>query len=297
MENMMIVFLIASVTVFTSPNDACVSAIMREIRTARSDVFVQTDTIQLPDVLNILDLAAKRGVKVTVDATHPESGTTIVIDRKTVFAGSLRLVPRAVGSLFMVKDDPDIALKFSAWMVDHRGHSKRYVASLLNNPSETKLASDASSCSTCGGTKLVTCQRCDGKWSKRVTYEVPCDKSAQVGCGGGGERTCFTCRGAVNQKCAKCKGRGYYSIGKRRVSGTKRTLYAGCVPCGGSGQGFIDSTSYGRNIVRKGSGTVKCAKCVQGKITCPRCDGKGTYQKKGKCPDCKKGKVACPDCA
>ena len=97
------------VSVFLSPDDACVTAIMRELRRADSEIFVQAVAITLPDVLNGLDLAVKRGVKVTVDTMHSRAGTTIVIDRKTVIAGSLQLVPRGVGHLFIIKDDPDIA--------------------------------------------------------------------------------------------------------------------------------------------------------------------------------------------
>ena len=282
------------VSVFLSPDDACVTAIMRELRRADSEIFVQAVAITLPDVLNGLDLAVKRGVKVTVDTMHSRAGTTIVIDRKTVIAGSLQLVPRGVGHLFIIKDDPDIALKFSASIVDHRGHTAKYTAKMLSRPTEKRLAGDEAQglCQTCNGTKLVTCEQCDGKWA-RVAQMVPCERKRGVGCDGDGTRKCFTCKGQPQIRCTRCKGKGYYKVGKRSIGDRRLTIYAGCIECGGSGEGRMVGNEY---RFRRGNGKTTCTKCQAGQITCPRCRGKGTYEKKAKCPDCTKGKADCPQC-
>jgi len=85
---------------------------------------------------------------------------------------------------------------------------------------------------------------------------------------GRGDRACGRCDGRGKVACQACRG-----------------VWA-CPGCG-----KLASAEYAR-----------CGGCERnnerkpGMIVCPRCKGRGEYEKTGKCPYCKQGRVTCPEC-
>ncbi len=102
--------------------------------------------------------------------------------------------------------------------------------------------------------------------------------------GSGYTSYCFTCNGTGKAVCPDCNGNGYTSTG----AGVYTSHY-GCTTCGGSGGGYVVTTSY-----IAGSGYLSSP--------CEDCSGYGMYITTVDCPNCVDGKTytmvstACSEC-
>jgi hypothetical protein len=150
-------------------------------------------------------------------------------------------------------------------------------------------------CETCHGSMEVCCGSCNGDFRK-AAYSKVCEKKGGIGCNGAGIRDCFNCNGKAQKKCMKCGGSGKGpAYGDSPAPVCARTIdCAKCSPVKVCGK------------CKKYEPLCKCTlddpylrlprELVYGQIVCPRCDGNGVRQVKGKCEECRRGKVACPDC-
>jgi hypothetical protein len=173
--------------------------------------------------------------------------------------------------------------------------------------------------------QMVKCERkgitgCDG------TGAIRCLK-----CRGKGYQKCKECGGKGWIETRKSTGGIFTKPGRRPC-----TACGGCIPTGRLGTGKVDCPQCqpmyyceacnkyfkpGRWNHRPASHRSKgryqpgnvpsCPDCAQARSdasgplppmklcwvqSCPRCKGRGEYEKIGKCPHCHKGKIACPVC-
>ncbi len=90
-------------------------------------------------------------------------------------------------------------------------------------------------------------------------------------CGGTGK--CSKCKGTGEMVCPVCNGAGYYK---------DYDYYRGCHRCGGKGKLWVHHMEDFHKEITKGSGLVRCDKCL-GTGVCPTCNGyRGAWASKSK---------------
>jgi phosphatidylserine/phosphatidylglycerophosphate/cardiolipin synthase-like enzyme len=143
--------------VYFSPDGGATSAIVREIRNARSEILVQADSFTSRPIAEALLDAAKRkirievvldrsqesakyssadfvahaGIPTYVDSQHGIAHNKImIIDRETLITGSFNFTKAAeeknAENMLVLKGNKPLVNRYLLNFTEHRGHSRRY---------------------------------------------------------------------------------------------------------------------------------------------------------------------------
>lgn len=160
-------------------------------------------------------------------------------------------------------DDIDALMELARWCKKHAlsREAKTCFKKIIEANPDDSIARHELGYRQVGNTWRLKCKRCSGKG----TIQKTC-----VECGGRGKVSCPSCggKGTSNKPCPACKGGLITCPACRRKPVLKenkgwRMLCATC-----KGVGTIDCKLCKR-------GLLLCPDCTQGRVKCPKCEGKG----------------------